>query len=193
VPPASSPLWSDSDVPEKGRFRDHVGRASADFPGLKLNVLGVNIRAKMPNDAGAYSVLASEVGQNHAEAMPDRFCKPPPTSGFGNASPDDLEREILIAEVADRIIGFVDVRICLFRATPKTLERRIGLVTELVVSKPHRHRGAGRNLMNAAAAWVRQRKCHTIELNVFEFNSSALALYEVLGYRTISRRLEIRL
>ncbi len=126
--------------------------------------------------------------------MPDRFCKPPPTSGFGNANPDDLEREILIAEVFDRIIGFVDVRIRLFRATHKTLERRIGLVTELVVSKPHRHRGgAGRNLMNAAAAWVRERKCHTIELNVFEFNLSALALYEVLGYRTISRRLEIRL
>lgn len=154
----------------------------------------MNIRAKVPNDVGAYSVLASEVAQSHAETMPDRFCgPPPPKSGFGNANPDDLEREILVAEFANLMIGFVDVRIRLLPATPKTLERRIGLVTELVVSKTHRHRGAGRNLMNAAARWVRQRQCHTIELNVFEFNSSALALYEALGYRTISRRLEIRL
>jgi len=125
--------------------------------------------------------------------MPDRFCKAPPKSDFGNANPDDLEREILVAEFADSIIGFVDVRIRLLPATPLTLERRIGLVTKLVVSKPHRHRGVGRNLMNAAADWVRHHQCHTIELKVFEFNSTALALYEALGYRTISRRLEIRL
>ncbi len=158
-----------------------------------MNIREVNIRAKVPNDAAAYSVLAREVVQNHAKAMPDRFRKPLPKSDFGNATPDDLEREILVAEFAHSIIGFVDVRIRLLPATPLTLERRIGLVTELVVSKPHRHRGVGRNLMNAAAGWVRQRQCHTVELNVFEFNSSALAFYEVLGYRTISRRLEIRL
>jgi len=48
-------------------------------------------------------------------------------------------------------------------------------------------------LMNAAAEWVRERRCRTIELHVFEFNLSALRLYESLGYETVSRRLKARL
>jgi len=73
------------------------------------------------------------------------------------------------------------------------VERTIGYVARIAVADGQRKRGIARALMNAAAEWVRERRCETLELTVFEFNSAALHLYESLGYRTISRRLGLEL
>jgi ribosomal protein S18 acetylase RimI-like enzyme len=52
-----------------------------------------------------------------------------------------------------------------------------------------RRRGIGRRLVREAERWARARGAEEIELNVWEFNASAQALYERLGYATFSRRM----
>jgi ribosomal protein S18 acetylase RimI-like enzyme len=44
-------------------------------------------------------------------------------------------------------------------------------------------------LMNTMEAWAVEEGATAIQLIVYEFNEAAIALYERLGYQTLSRRL----
>jgi GNAT superfamily N-acetyltransferase len=149
----------------------------------------MTIRPRTGADEPALLALERETESFHAAGAPQLFCEPseptlPPD--FGN----DVEREILVAELDGAIAGFLDVRVQEVPARGFFMARRVGFVAQVVVAEPQRKRGIGRALMDAAAAWARERNCSAIELNVFEFNASARRLYESLGYRTQSRMLQ---
>ena len=76
---------------------------------------------------------------------------------------------------------------------PVTQARQIAEVTNLGVARHARRHGIGRALMREAGAWARERGIASMELGVHEFNAGAIAFYEALGFRTVSRRLSIRL
>ena len=54
-----------------------------------------------------------------------------------------------------------------------------------------RRQGVGRALMREAVAFAQARGLATVELGVHEFNAGAIAFYEVLGFRTGTRRMEM--
>jgi len=51
----------------------------------------------------------------------------------------------------------------------------------------------GRRLMHAVEQWSADHSIATIELNVYAFNHPAIRLYEELGYRVLSQRIEKKL
>jgi ribosomal protein S18 acetylase RimI-like enzyme len=57
------------------------------------------------------------------------------------------------------------------------------------VREAFRRRGIGEALMEHAHAWAVDQGIHEVELGVAEFNAAAIALYEKLGYTTVSRRM----
>jgi ribosomal protein S18 acetylase RimI-like enzyme len=63
------------------------------------------------------------------------------------------------------------------------------------VSRSCQRRGIGERLMQEAICWVTTHwpEIKHIELNVFEFNDGAIAFYRRLGFRTISRKMELKL
>jgi ribosomal protein S18 acetylase RimI-like enzyme len=60
-------------------------------------------------------------------------------------------------------------------------------VLEVEVGAAHRGRGHGRAMMLAAENHCRAAGTRTLDLNVFVTNTTALRLYESLGYRTVRR------
>ena len=44
-------------------------------------------------------------------------------------------------------------------------------------------------LMHKMQAWAIEKGATSIELNVYEFNETAISFYEKLGYRTLSRKM----
>ncbi len=56
----------------------------------------------------------------------------------------------------------------------------------LYVEPEHRRRGLARKLMAAAEAWAAKRGDRQIGLQVFAVNRGAIALYEALGFGTVS-------
>jgi len=105
----------------------------------------------------------------------------------------DEDQGIFVAEVGGQAAGFVHVAVRDTLPIPILVPRRLGFVDNLAVSRDFRRLGIGRALMQEAQRWALERGATEIELNVFEFNESAIAFYRSLGYETFSRRMGKRL
>jgi len=148
------------------------------------------IREATERDCDVLCEIMDEVDRLHRKNLPGRFKRP---------EGPVRDREYLLSVIADpdvrlyvavegeRLIGVVQVLIRETRDIPILVRRRYGLVENLVVREGLRRKGIGSALMERALEWARSRGATEFELNVFEFNRSAIAFYRKLGYTTISR------
>jgi ribosomal protein S18 acetylase RimI-like enzyme len=134
----------------------------------------------------------ADIDRQHAAAQPAIFR----WSGQPARSRDHLaaliareDAAILLAETDGKIVGLAEVVTRTAPDTPLHVPRRVPRVETLVVRANQRRRGIGRALMAEVEAWARQLGFAEIELGVWEFNQSAIAFYEQLGYTTRSRLL----
>lgn len=88
-------------------------------------------------------------------------------------------RHTLWALEGGRRVGFVMFRLDEDWMFP---QRRIGYIAEFTVFAPWRRRGVGRRLFASAQAWLAERGCAQIELDVLPDNGPALAFWGSLGF-----------
>jgi ribosomal protein S18 acetylase RimI-like enzyme len=99
------------------------------------------------------------------------------------------EAVLFLAEQDGERVGMVNVLINQSRDIPILVPRRYAVIDHVIVDERCRRQGIGQALVEAAEAWARQQGIQDVELNVFEFNQGAIALYEKMGYATRSRRM----
>ena len=141
------------------------------------------VRAFRGSDEGAVRRLKAELDSLHARLMPDYFRVP----GEAAVPAQDSSSEILVAEGAGGICGFVMVRVVDTPREPTMTPRRRTHVEMVVVGEGLRRKGAGKRLMEAAEAWAAARGCAEVVLTVWSENHAAEALYRTLGYEPIAR------
>jgi ribosomal protein S18 acetylase RimI-like enzyme len=78
----------------------------------------------------------------------------------------------------DRPIGMV---------LTSTVSERVGHTTQICVTPGHQGHGIGRALMESSIQALRRRRYESLSLTVTSINTSAVQLYEHLGFRTIKR------
>jgi ribosomal protein S18 acetylase RimI-like enzyme len=78
----------------------------------------------------------------------------------------------------DRPIGMV---------LTSTVSERVGHTTQICVMPGHQGHGIGRALMESAIQALRRRRYESLSLTVTSVNTSAVQLYEHLGFRTIKK------
>jgi ribosomal protein S18 acetylase RimI-like enzyme len=81
------------------------------------------------------------------------------------------------AYAAGKLVGSM---VILFRAGTRSAR-----VYSLAVNEPARGRGVGRRMMARAEQEARKRECIKMRLEVRPDNSSAIRLYEKLGYKNV--------
>ncbi|MCC7358167.1 MAG: GNAT family N-acetyltransferase [Anaerolineales bacterium] len=102
------------------------------------------------------------------------------------ASGDPPTRYIYTARLDDRPVGHIELSQVDRRQRSATLAR-------VLVAPEARGRGIGRRMVTAAlAVGFDQLGLHRIDLNVFDFNTAALACYERVGFVTEGRRRDAR-
>jgi ribosomal protein S18 acetylase RimI-like enzyme len=143
----------------------------------------VRVREFRSGDEGAIRALRGELDRVHAGLMPDYF-RIPAESTVPARDPDS---EILVADGAEGICGFVMVRSVDTPRDPTMTPRRRAHVEMVVVGKGTRRRGVGSTLMDAAQRWAAERGCSEVVLTVWSDNRAAEALYRALGYEPIAR------
>jgi ribosomal protein S18 acetylase RimI-like enzyme len=150
-----------------------------------------DIRQATTNDAESICQLLMDGGELHSQALPT-LLRPPgfsTTLEFVKGFLADSNAQVLLAELNDRIIGFVHFNRTEQTEHPAKVARSFISVSSLMVQEEYRHQGIGSALMREVHNWAEKQAIHDIELHVYEFNRPALNFYEKLGYHTTSRRM----
>lgn len=150
------------------------------------------VRFAAIEDLTRVNELRKQVNDVHVNGRPDIF-----RSGFNQELQDHIlvfqnaeDRGIIVAERDGVICGFACISLYLKPESPFTQERKFYAVEEFGVDEPFRRQGIGRELFAFIQEDAKARGFDKIELNMWEFNKSALAFYEALGFKTYRRSME---
>lgn len=150
------------------------------------------VRFAEEKDLVIINELRKQVNDIHVEGRPDVF-----KAGFGTEIRDfakvilDGENsDIIVAERNGIICGMVCVDYVNKSETPYSKARRFYHVQEIAVDVNHRRQGVAKELLEFMIADAKKRKLGKIELDVWEFNDSAIEFYQAVGFRQMRRWLE---
>ncbi len=77
--------------------------------------------------------------------------------------------------------------LCVSQIRPPQITEDVVEISDVIVDSGHRGKGFGRQLLESAFAWGRERGLDGAMLNVMEFNTPARRLYEKMGMYTTGR------
>ena len=132
---------------------------------------------------GRLGVLLMDVHYNFDRR---RFLEPGANASAGYArflisQLDDRDSVIFVAEVAGVVVGY-----CYAVVEPmswKELRDEAGFISDLALDPAARRQGAGRQLVEAAIQWFRERKLARVMLWTSTQNVAALELFLSAGFR----------
>ncbi|MFA5342274.1 MAG: GNAT family N-acetyltransferase [Clostridia bacterium] len=93
----------------------------------------------------------------------------------------------------DKVVGYI---FCMFEVKKDHLvlqDRKVLYIDDFCVDEDKRGTGIGAQLFRHAHEYALNTECDAIELNVWEFNESALSFYNKQGLSTKYRRMELML
>lgn len=153
------------------------------------------VRSALPEELAQVNRIRLAVNELHAQGRPD-FFRPDAWPAIERQAALFLEREnadVLVALCDDRVAGFAMVQ-CVDRPeNPYMKARRFYHVEEFGVDAAFRRRGVATALTDFMKQQARAMGCGRIELDMWEFNRSALAFYESAGFATYRRYMELPL
>ena len=150
------------------------------------------VRFAEEKDFDKVNELRKQVNDIHVEGRPDVF-----KAGFGEEI-RDLAKAIMNGENSDIIVAEREGEICGMACvdyvnkpeTPYGKARSFYHVQEIAVDVNHRRQGVAKELLEFMIADAKKRNHNKIELDVWEFNDSAIEFYQAVGFRQTRRWME---
>jgi ribosomal protein S18 acetylase RimI-like enzyme len=152
----------------------------------------ISVRKATADDYNTLGELFDEIDALHRDNLPHIFQKPngaarEPDYYLGLIADENIA--LLVAEAGQKLVGFVHAIVREPPALPVFVPRRYAIVEGIVVKSEFRNHGTGGILMDKMQEWAIAKGATSIELNVYEFNETAISFYERLGYQTFSRKM----
>lgn len=154
------------------------------------------VRLLQPADSTGYMAITRQVDALHHQALPDRI-KPPEAVKRSEESYlamlDQPNTWLFGIDHEGALIGMIKMQLV---DRPERIAHRpirVMIIDELAVDQRWRRHGIGRLLMDHAIDWARSRDAQSVDLRVYEFNAGAIAFYESMGMRTLTRVLSLSL
>ena len=97
----------------------------------------------------------------------------------------------MVAELEGSVCGFAVLNHIVRPENPFMYERDFLDIDEFAVDEACRRRGVASAMVAFIRAWAKEKGYKRLELNMWEFNSGALAFYEAAGFSTYRRYMEI--
>ena len=89
--------------------------------------------------------------------------------------------KVVVAKKNEKVIGFAHGMI---KFLPDYLGGQpVGIVTHIFVEKDFRDKDVGAGLVSVLEEWFRQKRVHSVELQVISGNPDAMAFWKNLGFR----------
>jgi ribosomal protein S18 acetylase RimI-like enzyme len=152
----------------------------------------ISIRKATTEDYISLCELIDEVDDLHRGNLPYLFQKPNGPireQDYYSGLITDENVGLFVAVSGQRLVGFVHAVIMESPTISVFLPRRHANVENIGVKSGFQKHGIGRMLMDMVHEWAVPKGAASIELNVYEFNKNAIAFYERLGYKILSRKM----
>ena len=152
----------------------------------------ISVRKATTNDYDTLCELFDEIDTLHRDNLPHIFQKPRGSireEEYYSGLIADESVALFVAEKGEKLVGFVHAVVRDTPAFPVFVPRRYAIVDGIVVKSGYQNHGIGRILMGKVQEWAIAKGAASIELNVYEFNETAISFYERLGYQTFSRKM----
>jgi ribosomal protein S18 acetylase RimI-like enzyme len=134
--------------------------------------MDIIIRTATEKDYSELSRLYDELNKMHVKALPHLFVKPSKT-------PQDLAYIRGIMKNKDAVLFIA-----------QSGEETIGFIDDICVKNDYRRSSIGEKLMEAVEKWAIDLGLSQIELNVWDFNKSAMAFFADTGYKPLHHIME---
>jgi len=154
--------------------------------------LSFSIRPAKIDDFEELSRLYEEGDSLHRDNLPGVFRQvpiPARSKEMISSILADDNASLFVAESGDELIGLLCIYIQKSRAISFMVSRLFGVIDDLVVKNGYRRQGLGRALMQEAERWLNGKGVNQIELNVWDFNKTAIDFYRKLHYDIASHRM----
>jgi len=153
----------------------------------------ITIRRAEPTDIPGIVRLLEYTCNFHHKGRPDIFKAGGKKYGSETllAILNDKLRVIFVAITEDGYLaGFC---FCEWQAfsMPFINEHTSLYIDDICVDETYRRQGIGKKLFAAAVEFAKESEVYAIDLNVWEFNESAIKFYESLGFTTRFRKMEL--
>ncbi len=152
----------------------------------------MSVRKATVDDYNSLCELFDEIDALHRDHLPNIFQKPSEAAreqDYVSGLIADENVALFVAEAGGKLVGFVHAIVRDAPAVPVFVPRRYAVVDSIVVRSGAQNHGIGRTLMEKMQEWAIAKGATSIELNVYEFNETAISFYEGLGYQTVSRKM----
>ena len=151
--------------------------------------MDISVRKATANDYSSLCELFDEVDALHRDNLPHIFQKPSGAAreqDYYSGLLADENVALLVAEAGEELVGFVHAIVRDAPTFPVFVPRRYAIVDSIVIKSGFKSHGIGRILMDKMQAWAIAKGATSIELNVYEFNHTAISFYEKSGFQTFS-------
>ncbi|NLD88375.1 MAG: GNAT family N-acetyltransferase [Clostridiales bacterium] len=156
--------------------------------------MNIKVRCACPKDGPEVIRLLGQIGKLHSEGRPDIYrdnIRKYSQAEFEAKIKSESEPVLVAVDEDDNVLGHVFGVLNVRENHPTMRDMRIMYIDDLCVDEACRGQGIGRALMNAICAVAKEMNCTKIDLNVWEFNTSAIKFYEACGMKTFRRHLEL--
>ena len=151
------------------------------------------VRFAEEKDLPRVNELRRQVNELHVQGKPEVF-KPgfcPELRDYVQVVFADENKKIAVAEREGRIVGFAVLNHITRPENPFMFARDFLDIDEFGVDEACRRQGVATELVAFIRDWAKAQGYKRIELNMWEFNQSALAFYEAAGFATFRRYMEM--
>lgn len=155
----------------------------------------IKIRLATNNDIPYLMELLIYIAKLHHDGRPDIF----KDKGSSKYCEEDLQKILsdektpvfVAADSAERVLGYA---FCVVKETKNNIllhDRKVLYLDDLCVNSNIRGRGIGRKLMEKVQSHAQEIGANSIELNVWDFNKSAIEFYKHCGFSVLKSTMEL--
>ena len=145
----------------------------------------MEIRFAQAKDVAGILALLRQVGKVHHEGRPDIFRANAQKYGASQVLSmlDSFQTPIFVAVEENKVLGYCFCIVKEYENDPVIADHTELYIDDLCVDESCRGQHIGKALYENACKYARMRKCHSVTLNVWSCNESAMKFYESLGLK----------